>query len=182
MSQERIKDRIRDAGGNLIGNIVLYDKNPNLVSVITIVKWMTTGEKFGKGLYASIFPPSGVSVRDIQESGKFGLVILNAFQTANLSQLQDNLLKEGAVKVSPVLASIEKRGKMMFGIWSKFILKKGSYNSPERVGRLKLFKYYLFAVIYLVSPIVSFLFYTAYKVNRQGSKKLVDYYSHNDFR
>jgi hypothetical protein len=182
MSQERIKDRIRDAGGNLVGNIVLYDKNPNLVSVITIVKWMTTGEKHGKGLYAAIFPPSGVSLKDIQESEKFGHAIIKAFQTGNPSQLQDNLLMEGAVKVSTVLASIEKRGKMMFGIWSKFILKKGSYNSPERVGRLKLFKYYLFAVIYLVSPIVSLLFYIGHKVNFQGSKKMVDYYSHNDFR
>lgn len=182
MSQERIKFRIREAGGNLVGNIVLSDNNPNLVSVITIVNWMTTGEKNGKGLYAAIFPPAGVSLKDIQDSERFGHVVLNAFQTGNLSQLQDNLLKERAVKVSPVLASIEKRGKMMFGIWSKFILKKGIYNSPERVGRLKLFKYYLFAVIYLVSPIVSLLFYIAYKINPAGSKKLEDYYSHNDFR
>jgi hypothetical protein len=182
ISQERIKARISDAGGNLVGNIVLSDKNPNLISVITIVKWMTTGEKYGTGLYTSVFPPSGVSVKDIQESEKFGLVILNAFQTGNLSQLQDNLQKEGAIKVSPVLASIEKRGRMMFGIWSKFILKKGSYNSQERVGRLKLFKYYLFAVIYLVSPIVSLFFYISFKVNPTGSKKLVDYYSHNDIR
>ena len=180
MSQERIKKRIRDAGGNLIGNIVLYDKNPNLVSVITIVKWMTTGEKHGKGLYAKIFPPSGVVDKDIQEAGKFGHVILNAFQSGNLSQMQDHLIKEGAVKVNPVLASIEKRGRVMFEIWSKFILKKGSYNSPERVARLKLFKYYLFAVIYLVSPIVSMLFYIAHKINFRGKKKLVEYYSHND--
>ena len=180
MSQERIKKRIRDAGGNLIGNIVLYDKNPNLVSVITIVKWMTTGEKHGKGLYAKIFPPSGVADKDIQEAGKFGHVILNAFQSGNLSQMQDHLIKEDAVKVNPVLASIEKRGRMMFEIWSKFILKKGSYNSPERAARLKLFKYYLFAVIYLVSPFVSMLFYIAHKINFQGKKKLVEYYSHND--
>jgi len=147
MSQERIKKRIRDAGGNLIGNIVLYDKNPNLVSVITIVKWMTTGEKHGKGLYAKIFPPSGVVDKDIQEAGKFGHVILNAFQSGNLSQMQDHLIKEGAVKVNPVLASIEKRGRVMFEIWSKFILKKGSYNrngmgqwQKWRMGECKLNK------------------------------------------
>jgi hypothetical protein len=181
MSQEKIKNRILDAGGKLAGNIVLTDKNPNLISVITIVKWMTTGEKHGTGFYSKIFPPAGVSVKDIQNSEKYGNIILQTLQENVLVKLQDRLIVDGAVHVNPVLVSIEKRGLLMFKIWSRFILKKGSYNSPARIGRLRLFKYYLFAVIYIVSPVISLLFFIIHKINIQRTKKMVDYYSHNDF-
>jgi hypothetical protein len=177
MSQERVKRRIYDLGGKLVGNIVLVDKNPNLVSVITIVRWMTKGEKKKSGW----FPEAGISEKEIKESTKFGEVILNAFKDDNLEGLQDWLLEKGAVHIDPVLVSIEKRGLMMFRIWSKFILKKGSYGSAARVGRLKLFKYYLFGVIFLISPVVSLLFYLKHKISREGRQKLVDYYSHNFF-
>jgi len=180
MSQERIKKRVWEAGGKLVGNIVLKDKNPNLISVITIVRWMTKGEKHGKGFYAKIFPPAGVSEKDIHDSGKYGEIILQTFQDNTLEELQGRLLAERAIQINPVLASIEKRGLMMFKIWSKFILKKGDYNSPERIGRLKLFKYYLFAVIYLISPFASLLFLIMQKINTRKTRKLTDYYSHNE--
>ena len=91
-------------------------------------------------------------------------------------------MAEGAVQVNPVLASIEKRGLMMFKIWSKFILNKGDYNSPKRIGRLKLFKYYLFAVIYLVSPVASLIFYLVHKINIRGTQNMIDYYSRNKLK
>jgi hypothetical protein len=182
MSQERIKKRILEAGGKLVGNIVLKDKNPNLISVITIVRWMTKGEKHGKGFYAKIFPPAGVAQKDIHDSGKYGEIILQTFQDNTLEELQGRLLAEGAVQINPVLASIEKRGLMMFKIWSKFILNKGDYNSPGRIRRLKLFKYYLFAVIYLVSPVASLIFYLIHKINMRGTRNIVDYYSRNKLK
>ncbi len=182
MSQERIKKRIWEAGGKLVGNIVLKDKNPNLISVITIVRWMTKGEKHGKGIYSKIFPPAGVSEKDIHDSVKYGEIILQTFQDNTLAELQGKLVAERAVQINPVLASIEKRGLMMFKIWSKFILNKGDYNSPARIGRLKLFKYYLLAVIYLVSPVASLLFYLFHKINIRGTRKMIDYYSHNKLK
>jgi hypothetical protein len=182
MSQERIKKRIWEAGGKLVGNIVLKDKNPNLISVITIVRWMTKGEKYGKGFYAKIFPPAGVSEKDIHDSGKYGEIILQSFQDNTIEELQGRLLTERAVQINPVLASIEKRGLMMFKIWSKFILNKGDYNSPERIGRLMLFKYYLFAVIYLVSPVASLIFYLFQKINIRGTRNMIDYYSRNKLK
>ncbi len=179
MSQERIKNKIQNLGGNLVGNIVLHDKNPNLVSVITIVHWMMKGERFGSGLYKKIFPPAGITEADIKNGSEFGETILNHFQNDNLNKLQDKLIELGAVEIKPVLASIEKRGFMMFKIWSKFILKKGSYNSKEREKRLKLFKYYLFTVIYLVSPFASIVFYILHKLQKQKTNRMIEYYSHN---
>lgn len=182
MSQERIKKRIKDMGANLIGNIVLVDKNPNLISVVTIVHWMLKGERHGGGLYGKLFPKAGVAKKDIEDSEKFGKLILESFNNNDLENLQDSLISQGAVKVNPVLLSIEKRGFMMFKIWSKFILKKGSYGSKEREGRLKLFKYYLFAVIYLLSPIGSIVIYIIHKLNPRNTKKIISYYSHNQLK
>ncbi len=143
MSQERIKKRIYKIGGNLVGNIVMVDKNPNLISVITIARWMIKGDKHGKGLYGKIFPPAGVSEKDIIKSEKFGNIILDSFKKNDLTELQRWFVEMGAVKINPVLASIEKRGLNIFNIWANLILKKGSYNDKKREGRMKLFKYYL---------------------------------------
>jgi hypothetical protein len=66
---------------------------------------------------------------------------------------------------------------MMFGFWATMILKKGGYNEPLREGRLKMFKYYLFTVIYLLSPIVSFIFSVIFKINPAGAEKIIKRYS-----
>jgi len=182
MSQERIKKRINDLDGNLVGNIVLVDRNPNLISVITIARWMMNGEKYGKGLYGKIFPPAGISEQDISESKKFGETILNSFKTNDLSGLQSKLVDQGAIKINPILASIEKRGLKIFNILANFILKKGSYGNPIRERRLKVFKYYLFAVIYLISPIVGLLFFIFFMINPRAKKELIDYYSSNSLK
>ena len=177
MAQERVKKRILDLGGRLIGNIVLVDKHHNLVSVITIVRWMLKGEKHGGGLYGKLFPVAGVSTQDIDGAGKFGVIIKDAFKNDGLDQLQDNLLEAGAIRIKPVLMTVEKRGFAMFKPWSKFVLKKGSADDPARVGRLKMFRAYLFTVIYLVSPIGGVVVWIIHKVNYRGTRKAIEKYS-----
>jgi len=175
MAHERVKNRIRDAGGKPAGNIVLVDKSHNLVSVVTIVRWMMKGERHGGGLYGKLFPPAGIRDEDIKEAGKYGPVISGAFRDNKLETLQDQLLQAGAIKINPVLMAVEKRGYMMFKPWSKFVLRKGAANDPARVFRLKMFRAYLFTVIYLVSPIggvVVWLFQTIfYRATRKAVKR-----------
>ncbi len=182
MAHERVKKRILDMGGNLVGNIVLSDKHHNLVSVVTIVHWMMKGEKYGKGLYRKIFPAAGISEKDISDAEKFGLIIKNAYNNDRLTELQDDLLNEGAIVIKPVLMTVEKRGFMMFKPWSKYILKKGGVDDSARVGRLKMFRAYLFSVIYLVSPIGGVVVWIIHKLSPKKTRKAVNYYSNNEFR
>jgi len=177
MAQERVKAMIREAGGRLVGNIVMEDPYPNLVSVVTIVKWMMTADRHGKGLYAKLFPPAGVPDARIQNAARFGKAIAEAFHENDLENLQKKLLEQKAVKIHTVLLNIEKRAKVMFGILARWILKKGEYNSPSRIGRLKFFKYYLFTVIYLVSPIASIIFWLVSLLRPGSVKKAVQQYS-----
>jgi hypothetical protein len=178
-AQERIKQRILNHGGNLIGNIALIDSHHNLVSVITIARWMVKGQIHGKGLYGKLFPPAGIVKEDIRDASKFGISILEAYKTKQLDGLQDKLISEGAVKIKPVFMTMEKSGFMMFKAWSKFVLKKGKANDPAREGRLKLFQAYLFTVIYLVSPIGGVVVWVIHKLNYKKTRKMVEYYSHN---
>ncbi len=43
-AQEDIKQMIHKNEGLLVGNIALSDKNPNLISVVTIIYWMMQGK------------------------------------------------------------------------------------------------------------------------------------------
>ncbi len=157
-AHEKVKKKIYELQGDLVGNIVLNDNHRNLVSVITIVHWMYTArkEKFG------VFPAAGVSDKDITASSRFGYPIANAIKEDNFDKLQDKLLKLNAVKIIPDLMSMEEKAIRIFGVWSKFVLKKGGSGNPKRQGRLKLFRYYLFTIIYLISPIASIVFYLTY--------------------
>lgn len=176
MAQERVKEMISTAGGRLVGNIVLADPAPNLASVITIVRWMMKGERTPFRWMGMNFPAAGVPEKEIESAGRYGALILKSLDTGSFENLQPELFEAGAVKIDPVLMNIEKRGKMMFGIWAKMILKKGPYNDPAREGRLKLFKYYLFTVIYLISPIVGGLFRLVYLINPRGAERIIKRY------
>jgi hypothetical protein len=181
MAQERVKARIKEAGGQLVGNIVLTDPYPNLVSVITIVRWMITAKRHGSGLYGKIFPPAGVPGESISKSSAFGEIIATeSTLDEQLEKLNNKLVRIGAVRINPVLVNIEQRAKIMFGILARWILKKGDYNSPDRIGRLKFFKYYLFTVIYLVSPIASIVFWLISKFRPAKTRAMVKKYTSLD--
>lgn len=172
-AHERVKTRISENGGRLAGNIVLADPAPNLVSVITIVRWMMKGDKNPFRKFGKDFPAAGVPEQDITAAARFGEIIARHIHSADYSGLREALNASGAVPVDPVLYNIEKRGKMMFGFWAKMILKKGSYDDPAREGRLRLFKYYLFTVIYLISPFVAGLFRLIFKLNPKAAQKII---------
>ena len=44
MAQEKVKKIFQELNAKLVGNIALADRNPNLISAYTIVKWMFSGE------------------------------------------------------------------------------------------------------------------------------------------
>lgn len=177
MAQERVKKMIADAGGRVAGNIVMHDPAGNLTSVITIVRWMMNGEKGAFRWMGRNFPPAGVPEGEIGRGGTYGIIIKHYLISGNYGDLQGELVRNGAVKVDPVLFRIEKTGKRIFGIWSKLILKNGKYNDRAREGRLNAFKYYLFAVIYLVSPIVAGINRLIFFFNPKAARKIITKYS-----
>ena len=173
MAQEAIKKYIKASNGKLIGNIVLRDKAPNLLSVVSIVRWLLKNKK---ERYLKIIPPAGVSASDIANAERFGKTILSALDENSLNNLQDKLVAEGAVDILPSLVMIEKNGNRIFNILASWVLKKGGYGDPARNRRLVFFKYYLFFVIYVVSPFGSLVFAITSPFRRGAIKKKIAYH------
>ena len=158
MTQHNTREYIRNAGGRYVGFISLQDMTPNLVSVITVVRWLLYGKKDA----TRFLPAAGVSQEQIDNATVYGHIIKEALDSGEFSGLQDNLMKEKAVTFLPTVYFIEKNGYRLWGQWAKFILKKGPYNDPKRVPYLRLFCYYLFFVLYVVSPLGMIFFFLTY--------------------
>ena len=159
VAQEDIKRMIKGNNGRLVGNISLRDRHHNLPSVITIIHWMISGRK---DRLWGIFPKPGISDRDIDEADRFGPTILSALENSQFDDLQEKLLEQKSVEIVPSVLSIEKKGKKIFRIWSKLILKKGGPGNIARESRLRIFKWYLLFAIFIVSPIVTLFYYITY--------------------
>ncbi len=155
-AQEDIKKMIANNGGRLVGNIALRDKANNLSSVVTIIYWMMTAKK--EKLWG-IFPKPGISDEDIAAAARFGKPISESLTTGEFTELQQNLQSLGSIDLIPNVVFMELRGKKFFYKWAKFIRKKGEHGNPNRVGRLKMFKWYLLIAIFVASPIAILLFY-----------------------
>lgn len=171
--QDRIREYLAAAGATPVGNIVLYDRAPNLLSVFSIIRWLFTGEK---GRYLKIIPPAGVSDTDIKDSARFGTLIRNAVLNNDMENLRPALVAAGAADIFTELVMIEKRGIIMFRLWARFIRNKGEHGDPARTFRVRLFKWYLLAVIYLVSPFATLLFYLIRPFRGKALKNQVSFY------
>ena len=153
-SQESVKDHIKNAGGNLVANIPLIDRNNNHISAITILYWMLTGKK---DRFLNVFPYPGISTEDIKGSSRFGEIVHNAIHQDSLSQLQSKILDLNLITIKTNILFIELRAKKLFMIWAKLIKNSGS-NKKSRAIRVRFFKYYLLVALFFAAPIV-YLFY-----------------------
>ena len=145
LSQEKLKVYLKNLNSKLVGNIALVDRHDNYTSVLTILRWLTTGKKEKSG----ILPAAGISDKEIQGSVKYGRIIEQHF-SSNFVGLQPELVKNGAVEIRPFLVRVEKVGNKIFTVWSNLIIRK----KEKRPLLIKLFKVYLMAAIWIISPIV----------------------------
>ncbi len=151
-AQEKVKEYLCAANAKLVGNIVLTDTNPNLVSLLTVIRWSFKGQKQASGM----LPAAGVQDKDIADAGRFGFIIYKHLNENNLIGLHHEFLMQKGVLLKPGLVVLEQRGIKNFRKWAKFIRDKGGPGDPNRSGRVLLFKNLLLVAIFILSP-VSFL-------------------------
>ena len=175
MAQEKIKKLLIDNQANLKGNIALVDRVGNLISVITIVKWMFTGIK---KKYLGIFPLPGVSDKDISESTKFGAIIRESILKCDFDGLQSKLIENDAVRISSYLVTVDRTANKIFGKWSNFIINK----KQSRKQWLRIFNIYLWLAIWLISPIVYILHILLYPFKVNKIRKEVQYYQSIEYK
>jgi len=179
MAHEKVKKLLKINKVNHVGNIVLADRHPNHISVITIYVWMYSGIK--KRLWG-IFPKPGVSDKDIEDSKNFSMPILEAVKDNKFEGLQDNLLSKGAINIKPFLIVTDKRAQIIFGKWANFIDKKAKNNPGKRKRLLNYFSFYLTFAIWAIAPIVFIVYLLTYPFTMKKRKEENYYYSHTKLK
>ncbi|MDH7446749.1 dialkylrecorsinol condensing enzyme DarA [Aquimarina sp. 2201CG14-23] len=179
LTQEKIKRLLVDCKAELVGNIAFVDRHWNHVSVITIVHWMIGGKKTK---YLGVFPKPGVSDKDINEAGKFGVIIKKHLFQKSFEHMQEELVNDGAVRIKPFLIRSDKSGNHIFSKWSAHIYKVGLKSPEKRVKWLNFFEYYLQFAIWVFVPIVFIIFLLTYLPFYARIKKDIKYYQSTRLR
>lgn len=148
-AQEKVKQLLQNQGAQLVGNIAFFDRNPNLISVLSIDRWAFTGKKEGSFL----LPEAGVQAVDIAAANRFGKCIAQAVHQQNFDQLQSNLLAMQAVQIKPSLVILEKRAITNFRKFAPYIAQLGGRGDIQRASRVNLFRRLLWVGIFILSPI-----------------------------
>jgi hypothetical protein len=143
---ERVRQKLKDTGAKLVGNIALVDRHPNAISFFTIFHWMLKGKK---NRYLGIFPKPGVSEEDIANTKVYGKTVSKHLLMNDWEGLQDELLKQKAVKVKYPLMLLETTAVPTYTKWVRFIARK-----KNRGYWLMAFKYYLYVALFLGAPIL----------------------------
>jgi hypothetical protein len=165
-AQEKVKTKLKEAGAKLSGNVVLFNRNNNFISAVTIFYWMLTGKT---DKYLGIFPKPKISDADVSQAKVYGTMVLTALKKGDFSDLQQNLIQAKAVEVKWDLMFIETRAGKLFSIWANIIIKR-----KNRAFWLVLFKYYLLIALFGVAPIVvsiNGLFFKPFLGKRINKKK-----------
>jgi hypothetical protein len=167
MKQLETKEYCSQIGADYVGSVVLQDMAPNLVSVITIIRWLFQNKKEA----TRFLPAAGVAPEDIRRATCFGDILLDTLRDGSFDTLQERLMEKKALTFLPQLYFIEMNGAAMWSKWARFILKKGPYLSPKREPYLRLFKYFLFFILYVVSPFGFLIFYLSYPFRAASLRK-----------
>ncbi len=156
VAHEYVEKQLNSYGAHVAATITLADQASNLVSVITIIKWLVGGNKKPYKL----LPEAGVSEESIRLASRFGESIRKAVIADDYGSLQEELSPLSPAKKRYHLVRIERTASRIFNAWASIIRKKGGPKSKDRLFFVRLFKYYLLFVIFVVSPVVSVFFRT----------------------
>jgi hypothetical protein len=177
-AQEKTKESLLQLGAHLKGNIVLVDSNPNLTSVLTIMRWTFKGQKEA----SRFLPEAGVQQQDISSSQRFGDIILQSIQQKQLNQLHENLLLQQSITLKSSLIILERRGIKNFRKFATYIKEKGDRGNPARKSRVNLFSSLLFIGVFVLSPISAFSAFIASLINQKSLQKELEYFKNISYK
>lgn len=177
-AQEKVKALLIEHGAILRGNLVFFDRNPNLTSILTIIRWTFEGQKAA----TKRLPEAGVQQKDIDAARRFGPIISTALNSGNLSDLHQQLLNEDGVELNPALVILEKRGIKNFRKFAAYIYEKGERGNPERAKRVTLFSRLLAIGVFILSPISSLTASITIMLNKKSLMGEVEYFKNIGYK
>lgn len=158
MGQKEIRRQLKEAGAHYEAYAVLQDEHPNLVSLLTIVRWLF----YDKKAATTLLPRAGVSDQNIARAERLGTPLMEALEAGDYTRLQRQWVQMGALPYRSFLVFVERIGHRMFGKWANFCIKKGGPNAKEREKRILAFSFYVFFALLVASPIALIVYYATY--------------------
>jgi len=155
MAQERVKDLLNHIGSTLIDNVAVVDRSPRFYRMISTQRWLWTGKKEP---FLKIFPPAGISEKEIYNVRRFGAAILKAIETGRMDGKTSLLKGLGAVKVDKQDIFIEKFAYPKFIFWATLISRNSMPGQLKRSLLLIAFSLTLLLMI-LTGALADLLLY-----------------------
>jgi hypothetical protein len=177
-AQEKVKQGLQKSNSKLVGHIALIDKNGNLISLVTILRWMLAGKKDAFWF----FPAAGVSTTDIEHTSVFGKLINEAISSNQFESLQHQFNQNDAIEIKPNLVMMERRGQKSFSLWSRFIASGGDVKSVNRKMRVYVFMFLLPTVIIILTPLLWILSAVTLVVQRKQLHDEITYFKQTSLR
>lgn len=150
-AHQKIKQHLKNAQAKLVGHIVCEDRAPNLVSVLTIMRWMFEGQQEA----SKWLPAAGVNQEDVAALANAGTTMLPHLQSNNWDGFQQKLIDQKFIDIKPHLLILEERAVKGFTKFAAFIRQKGGAGDVARKGRVNVFKWFLIVSIFILSPLSS---------------------------
>lgn len=153
MASLKVKSLLAEVGAHWIDNIVLTDQGASYATFVTTPRWMFTGKK---NAFWGIFPPAGVSARDIHNAARFGRAILAGVEKS-ASPTSSLCYGLQACRVDEKLIHSEKLGNKSFLLWGGFIQKIGPPGCKQRKPLVLLYLLFLCVLIVTIVPLNMFI-------------------------
>jgi hypothetical protein len=99
MKQFKTREYIHQIGAEFVGAIVLQDKAPNLISAVTILRWLLQNKKEA----TRFLPAAGISPADLQQASCFGEILLDTLKQNTFDTLQARLMEKKSLTCVPAV-------------------------------------------------------------------------------
>ena len=172
MAQEKMKSLLKDVDATLIDNVVLTDQGGPIYAFITTPRWLLSGKKdpfWG-------FPAAGVSQKDMDESSRFGVRLLEGLQNDEEQKKTPMLKNMGAVTVNGKLVGTEKIATRSFMVWGKLIQAAGAPGSLARKIVITIYAIFLAILVLTIVPLNILVRKLIYPFRKEAIEKSVQYY------
>lgn len=150
-AQQKVRGLVAGLGGRVVGNILAEDRSPNMVSLVTIIRWMFWGRKDP----FLVFPAAGIRSVDIESMGRFAPEIARHLEQGTIEHMNAALLAKGSARIKPSLLVLEKRAIVLFGKYRNYILAKVHQDPASRQRRVGVFSIVLPIGAFILSPITA---------------------------
>lgn len=172
-AHEKMKVLLRNLDAKLIDNIVLTDQGPSYATFVTTPRWLLTGKK---DAFLGIFPPAGVSKRDIKDAKRFGWAVLDGLKNHREKEFEPLCRGLKACSVDEKLITSEKIATKSFKIWGNIIRRFGEMGDKRRKPLVLFYLLFLCLMIVTVVPVGMLVQVILRKLNPQKIKKLKQFY------